>query len=114
MTLIQEIYDITKKIYDELLIEPEKKERKKYIKKIDRYLNLRQKLIRQLPKELKAEDKQILNETIELQKEIDIKLNFLQKQIETDLILARKDKIIKNKYNKIPITSHGKYFDKKK
>lgn len=113
-TIAEEIYILTNKFYDEIEKKINTKERDECVEKIERYIILRQKLINQLPNKITGEDRQLLADTIEIQKKIDIIMSNLKLDIESDLKKLNKQKLIKKSYDNTYMQIDGKFIDKKR
>ncbi|OEF99495.1 hypothetical protein BHF71_08725 [Vulcanibacillus modesticaldus] len=114
MSVVKQLYHITKELYQTLQDVPKEEKRDEYINTINHFLDKREKLIQSLPKEFSIEDKRFSEKLIELHPEIDAALKKFLSEIENDLKKVRQRKLIHNKYNQQTVYGDGIFFDKRK
>ncbi|WP_246942733.1 flagellar protein FliT [Bacillus pinisoli] len=117
MNLIQEIYDLTNRLYQ--LVSSTKKndnQRDVVIEQIEELLSERQLLLEDLDGFFSAKDHQIGKEIVNMNKIIDEKLDYLKSLIQSDLINIKRQKVSNEKYiNPYKnLSTDGTFFDKKK
>lgn len=116
MSTVQQLLEITCQLNDHLNQSIENVNRDDYIDTISHLLDQRQSLIALLPNEYTEEEKQIGKQIVMLNQKIDQqlqeKLRFLKKELETFQQNKRRREQYSNPYKHVSID--GMYFDKKK
>lgn len=116
MSQVQEIYDLTTRLYELLKVEGTNEERDVVIPEVDLLLIKRQELLDQLKDPFSDEEKLMGQEIIEMNRVIDEKMVHLKSTIQADINKLKKQKSSNEKYTNPykNVSLDGTFFDKKK
>jgi len=95
---------------------PSKDHREEYIEKINLLLDQREQYIKLLPDEYNKEEKELGKRIIPINAQIQVRLDQFYQEIEQDIKLFNKSKVVSKKYQNPyeSTTGDGMYFDKRK
>jgi len=113
MDKINQLYEITLRLYNFLDNFPDKDHREEYIVSLNQVLDERAEIIRLLPKEFTDEEIKLGLEINKLNHEIGIKLDNLFAEIKMDLRNIKRTQQVNDKYNQ-NYSFDGMFFDKRK
>lgn len=116
METLEELYSITLKLKT-MVTKSDNQGREKQIEEINRYLEARGKILEELRSEtLSVNDKNKLREIQRISEDIINSLSGIKKEIQQDILLAKKGKSAFRGYNQMYTVPSfdGHYFDKKK
>ncbi|SES38748.1 hypothetical protein [Salipaludibacillus aurantiacus] len=117
MAVLKELHGITKELHDHLDQPlPEDDGREEYIEAIESYLGRRQMLMTGLTRPDNETDERLATELIEMNKQINSRMNAIQGKIRMDISQLKKRKSTGKKYES-PYdgpTADGVFFDSKK
>ncbi|WP_280769530.1 flagellar protein [Salipaludibacillus daqingensis] len=117
MSVLSDLHQITKELSDHLS-EPLPKDegREEYIEMIDSHLAKRQKLLNELQRPVGEQETKLANELIEMNENVNRRMQVVQGEIRTDINQLKKRKTTGKKYEN-PYsgrTADGVFFDSKK
>jgi flagellar protein FliT len=98
VAVITEFYQISKELYAEIDKPVESKDRDQVIAKIQSFLSQREALLADIKSPLSPEEKQIGQEALELNKQIQDKMQAIKMEIQKDIITVKNQKKNTPKY----------------
>ncbi|WP_078414310.1 hypothetical protein [Priestia abyssalis] len=116
MSAVQQVYGITKELYELALSSPSSEERDFYIEKIEELLEKRQKLLPQVQPPFSPEEQKLGREIVQMNQVIDEQLKGQKEEISIDIRKLKQKQQKTNKYTNPyeNLSFDGTFYDKRK